>query len=71
MQLKKASSNVYRKAATLALVGIGAYEDFDFVASVLGDRELTHPVHENAKRYAKIQKDFARVMQMSGELGKA
>lgn len=58
-------------AAALALVGIGAYENFDFVQNALGNREVTEPVHENVKRYAEIQKDFVRVMQMSGELGKA
>ena len=58
-------------AAALALVGIEACENFDFVQNALGDREVTEPIHENVKRYAEIQKDFVRVMQMSGELGKA
>ncbi|MBQ9080765.1 MAG: pentose kinase [Clostridia bacterium] len=58
-------------AAALALVGIGAYENFDFIGTALGNKKLTYPDHKNAKRYAETQKNFACVMQMAGELGKA
>ena len=58
-------------AAALALVGIGAHENFDFISDVLGDREIVFPVHENKNKYAEIQKDFACVMRFLGELGKA
>jgi len=58
-------------AAALALVGVGAHENFDFISGVLADREITKPIHENENKYNKIQKDFANVMCFLGELGKA
>ncbi len=57
-------------AAALALVGIGEHSDFTFLQTALNDREITEPIHENAKLYEAIGKDFARVMLMSGDLGK-